>query len=103
MRTLNKYECKEMLLNGKPQWQNFTKDDLIFFLEVAKELLNDHKATKVALQEARDYVNNYDVFKEFSFPLMKRDEEQQVKTSIKYEFDKTIKKDLLEILEAKYK
>lgn len=47
------------------------------------------------------YINNYDVFAEFSFPLMKRDEENQVKTSIQYEFDTSIKKDLLEILEDK--
>lgn len=30
---------------------------------------------KSVLDEIREYINNYDVFKEFSFPLMKRDED----------------------------
>ena len=51
------------------------------------------------LKEIREYIGKYDVFKEFSFPLMKRAEENQVKSSIKYEFDKSIKKDLLEIID----
>lgn len=56
---------------------------------------------KSRIDKAIEYVNNYDVFKEFSFPLMKREEENQIKTSIKYEFDTSIKKDLLEILKGK--
>lgn len=52
------------------------------------------------INKAIEYMNNYDVFKEFSFPLMKRAEENQIKTSIKYEFDTSIKKDLLEILKG---
>ena len=51
------------------------------------------------LDEIREYINNYDVFKEFSFPLMKRDEENQVKSSIDYEFQTSIKKSLLQILD----
>ena len=51
------------------------------------------------LDEIREYIDNYDVFKEFSFPLMKRDEENQVKSSIDYEFQTSIKKSLLQILD----
>lgn len=51
------------------------------------------------LDEIREYINNYNVFKEFSFPLMKRYEENQVKSSIDYEFQTSIKKSLLQILD----
>lgn len=57
------------------------------------------KTYKDAFEEVREYINSYDVFKEFSFPLMKRDEENQTKSSIKYEFDTSIKKELLQILD----
>ena len=50
------------------------------------------------INKAIEYIEKYNVFKEFYFPLMKRDEENQVKSSIKYEFDTSIKKNLLEIL-----
>ena len=56
------------------------------------------KAKEEVIKEAREYVEKYDVFKEFYFPLMKRDVENQIKSSIKYEFDTSIKKNLLEIL-----
>lgn len=45
-----------------------------------------------------EYIKNYDVFKEFSFPLMKKWEENQVKSSIDYQFKESIKKDLLRML-----
>lgn len=63
--------------------------------------LNQLKVCELAkvLDEIREYINNYDVFKEFSFPLMKRDEENQVKSSIDYEFQTSIKKSLLQILD----
>ena len=54
---------------------------------------------KSVLDEIREYINNYDIFKEFSFPLMKRDEENQVKSSMDYEFQTSIKKSLLQILD----
>ena len=57
------------------------------------------KQLKSTLEEIREYINNYDVFKEFSFPLMKREEENQVKSSIDYEFQTTIKKNLLQIID----
>ena len=64
-----------------------------------EKLQQENTQLKSVLKEIREYIDNYDVFKEFSFPLMKRAEENQVKSSIKYEFDKSIKKDLLEIID----
>lgn len=64
-----------------------------------QELYFDNQLLKSVLDEIREYINNYDVFKEFSFPLMKRDEENQVKSSIDYEFQTSIKKSLLQILD----
>ena len=49
-------------------------------------------------KEAIDCLNNFSVDKSFSFPLMKRWEENQVKASIDYEFNNSLKKDLLNIL-----
>ena len=62
-------------------------------------LQKENEKYKLLLDEIREYINNYDVFKEFSFPLMKRDEENQVKSSIDYEFKISIKKSLLQILD----
>ena len=55
---------------------------------------------KSRCKKAIEYVNNFDVFKRFSFPLMRRWEEEQVKSSIDYEFKDTLKKDLLNILQG---
>ena len=51
------------------------------------------------IKEVREKVDSFDVFKEFTFPLMKRDVEQQVKSSIDYEWRKSVKKPILEILD----
>ena len=77
-------------------------------IEKANEILELNEVEKVTtilflqqrIDKAIEYIENYDVFKEFSFPLMKRDEENQVKSSIKYQFDTSINKDLLEILKG---
>ena len=60
---------------------------------------NMYDKQKEVLDKIKEYINNYDVFKEFSFPLMKREEENQVKSSIDYQFNQDIKKDILELLE----
>lgn len=49
------------------------------------QLQEENKQLKYVIEEIREYINSYDVFKEFSFPLMKREEEN--------------KKDLLQILD----
>lgn len=48
------------------------------------------------INELKESINNFDVFKEFTFPLMKRDEEQQVISSIDYEWRKSIKESFLD-------
>ena len=53
---------------------------------------------KSRCEKANDFIDNYDVFKEFSFPLMKRDIENQIKSSIDYEFNSTFRKKLKNIL-----
>lgn len=58
------------------------------FKELFDEMSNwrdESKQLKDVIEEVRKYINSYDVFKEFSFPLMKREEEN--------------KKDLLQILD----
>ena len=69
----------------------------INYLEQENERLHN------IIKEIRELINNFDVFKEFTFPLMKRDEEQQVKSSIDYEWRKSIKEPILEILDKEGK
>ena len=57
------------------------------------------KQLKEVMEELKEYIKSYNVFKNFSFPLMKREEENQIKSSILYEFDTSIKKELLQILD----
>lgn len=56
------------------------------------------KKQKEVINKINKYLNEYDVFKAFSFPLMKRWEEEQIKSSIDYEFKTSLIKDLKDIL-----
>ena len=56
------------------------------------------KKQKEVIDKINNYIDNYDVFKVFSFPLMKKWEENQVKSSIDYEFKTSLIKDLKDIL-----
>ena len=56
------------------------------------------KKQKEVIDKINNYIDNYDVFKVFSFPLMKRWEEEQIKSSIDYEFKSSLIKDLKDIL-----
>ena len=56
------------------------------------------KKQKEVIDKINNYIDNYDIFKVFSFPLMKRWEEEQVKSSINYEFKTSLIKDLKDIL-----
>ena len=67
-------------------------------LDYIKYLQNQLEAYENMRKEAIEYLNNFSVDKSFSFPLMKRWEENQVKSSIDYEFNDTLKKDLLNII-----
>lgn len=67
-----------------------------------KELADHYKHLYSKLKKQKDdvveYIKSYDVFKEFSFPLMKKWEENEVKSSIDYQFKESIKKELLRML-----
>ena len=56
------------------------------------------KKQKEVIDKINNYIDNYDIFKVFSFPLMKRWEEEQVKSSIDYEFKTSLIKSLKDIL-----
>lgn len=60
-----------------------------------KHLYSEVKKQK---DDVVEYIKSYDVFKEFSFPLMKKWEENEVKSSIDYQFKESIKKELLRML-----
>ena len=69
--------------------------------ELAEEIYNleqQVKKQKEVINKVNKYLNEYDVFKVFSFPLMKRWEEEQIKSSIDYEFKTSLVKDLKDIL-----
>ena len=78
----------------------------VFSLEYDKETLRDlvlelqeeNQRQKEVIDKLNNYIDNYDVFKVFSFPLMKRWEEEQVKSSIDYEFKTSLIKDLKDII-----
>lgn len=75
-------------------------DECYVYLNDYKKSQQENKALNDRIAQAIEYIEKYDVFKEYSFPLMKRDEENQIKSSIKYEFDTSIKKELLKILKG---
>jgi len=59
-------------------------------------LLDELQRKNNIINELKESINNFDVFKEFTFPLMKRDEEQQVISSIDYEWKKSIKRPFID-------
>lgn len=65
-----------------------------------REIETIHRANDLekALEQIEKYINNFDVFKEFSFPLMKKEEEKEVQSSIDYEFKTSIQKNILDII-----
>ena len=71
------------------------------FKELFNEMINwkeESQKQKEVIDKINNYIDNYDIFKVFSFPLMKRWEEEQVKSSIDYEFKSSLIKDLKDIL-----
>lgn len=69
-----------------------------FILKDNESLEQQCKKQKEVIDKLNNYIDNYDVFKVFSFPLMKKWEENQVKSSIDYEFKTSLIKDLKDIL-----
>lgn len=58
------------------------------------------KKQQEVIDKINNYINHYDIFKVFCFPLMKRWEEEQIKSSIDYEFKMSFIKDLKDILKG---
>lgn len=54
-RIINKYHIKEMLLNGNPQFENFYKEDLIKFCEVARELIKENNQANLLVNCIKKY------------------------------------------------
>ena len=71
---------------------------ILAILDYISNLEQQCKKQKEVINKVNKYLNEYDVFKVFSFPLMKRWEEEQVKSSIDYEFKTSLVKDLKDIL-----
>lgn len=69
-------------------------EDTVFKVnELNQNLIEENKKLKDILKE----IKNIDVFKEFSFPLMKRWEEHQILSSIDYQFQSTFIKKIKEL------
>lgn len=109
-------ETKELYVFGaKMEGINSVEDFVLYFckLQQENERLNkvrkiyeqgryqehlDYEDYKSRCEKAIEYINNFSIDKSFSFPLMPRWEEREVKASIEYEFNDTLKKDLINIL-----
>lgn len=85
----------------KYKWEKLLSNLDLLEEKKINELLNYKKGyynQKDVIDKINNYIDNYDVFKVFSFPLMKKWEENQVKSSIDYEFKTSLIKDLKDIL-----
>ena len=85
----------ELVLEVSSKKAIYLIDDLIKHLF---EIKQENKKYKEVFDKIDKYINDYNVFEVFSFPLMKRWEEEQVKSSIDYEFKTSLIKDLKDIL-----
>ncbi len=94
---INKNNKSILFINNGIAFSQFGVADEI--LDLITNLQTQLQQKENIIKEVREKVDNFDVFKEFTFPLMKRDEEQQVKSSIDYEWRKSIKEPILEILD----
>lgn len=84
---------------GYQEFYRYFQEKTTLIEQQRKEIEKLHSIIK----EVREKVDNYDVFKEFTFPLMKRWEEEQVKSSIDYEWRESVKEPILEILDKENK
>lgn len=98
---LDYLEVKNLLdyITNLQQENEMLKDNAIHNDKVVDKARWNEMIYKSKVEKAVEYINNFSVDKSFSFPLMKRWEENQVKSSINYEFNDTLKKDLLNILQ----
>lgn len=75
------------------------QEDIVNHIKIASEYKEQMIIKDNIINELKESINNFDVFKEFTFPLMKRDEEQQVISSIDYEWRKSVKEPFLNKIE----
>lgn len=76
-------------MNKDDEWR-----EIIFNINELKE------EYAIRIEKAIEYINTHKVSDTISFPLMKKDEENQVKSCFDYEFDLIYKRDLLNILQG---
>ncbi len=96
MKILSNKKYNELILKSCEGMFGAVTDDML--LRENALLNEENKQLKEDKKKAIEYIKNYDIFKEFSFPLMKRDEENQVKSSIDYQFKNDLYRNLLILL-----
>lgn len=90
--------CKKVVAELELSYeQGIARDVILNELDTLEKQVADYQKR---FSKAIEYINNFNVFEKFSFPLMKKWEENQVKGSIDYELNDTLKKELLNILEG---
>ena len=106
-KDVDKYEESKKYLMEKYGYDEETIDNISqhkrhintkILLDYITNLQEENKRLKEVIDKIDKYINDYNVFEVFSFPLMKRWEEEQVKSSIDYEFKTSLIKDLKDIL-----
>ncbi len=100
-REVGNTKVAEKYNTEKYKWEKLLSDLELLEEKKINELLDYKKGyynQKDVIDKINNYIDNYDVFKVFSFPLMKKWEENQVKSSINYEFKTSLIKDLKDIL-----
>ena len=106
-KDVDKYEESKKYLMEKYGYDEETIDNISqhkrhintkILLDYITNLQEENKRLKEVIDKIDKYINDYNVFEVFSFPLMKRWEEEQVKSSIDYEFKTSLIKYLKDIL-----
>ena len=101
---MNKEEIKEILEELENMYEISELEEQVNNINKIRDyiinLQQENKKYKEVIDKINNYIDNYDIFKLFSFPLMKRWEEEQVKSSIDYEFKISLIKDLKDILKG---
>lgn len=102
LRKIYRNTYKRLFENGNDELARYFQAQIdrcpTFYAEPIIDYAKEYKIYKSRCEKANDFIDNYDVFKEFSFPLMKRDIENQIKSSIDYEFNSTFRTKFKNIL-----
>ena len=88
----------EKLLEKDKFYSEELEDTIVFIESHINRIEKENQKYKEVIDKINNYIDNYDIFKVFSFPLMKRWEEEQVKSSIDYEFKTSLIKNLKDIV-----